>query len=136
MSNVPEGGDRRLLYIYVRVRRVSGLRRDLAVSAEDPHRIRNERVEVLFFSWMCGSAWGLLRRRRGPYVIPRPGVPAICRCCHPNVYFSRNHSGWSKSYCPNGSRDELKLQTKYMRSKVVFLFGTLSFFVVISKNAL
>ena len=29
----------------------------------------------LFFSGMCGYVWGLPRRRRGLYVIPRPGVP-------------------------------------------------------------
>ena len=36
---------------------------------------------------MCGSMWGLLR---GPYVIPRPGVPLYMSCCYrvsENLYF-------------------------------------------------
>ena len=84
-------------------RRVSGLRKDPTVSAEDPTPIHTSHwntdseplvaasVRVtsnssqpaqnpqgegrsLFFSGMCRSVWGLLRRLRGPYVIPRPGV--------------------------------------------------------------
>ena len=34
----------------------------------------------LFFNVMCGYKWGLLRRLRGPYVIPRPGVPRHTMC--------------------------------------------------------
>ena len=39
-------------------------------------QVFNERVGVLFFSGMCGSVWGLLRRLLGLYIISRPGVPS------------------------------------------------------------
>ena len=65
---------------YDGVRRVSGLRGDLAVSAEDPtprganiplkNRTPTLSLRVFcalcFFSGMRGSVWGLQRRLRGP----------------------------------------------------------------------
>ena len=85
-------------WLYEGVRRVSRIRRDLALSVEDPTPIHislwkidsdhfsrtfwsNTRTKFLregrslFFSRLYRYVLCLLRRLRGPYVIPRHGVP-------------------------------------------------------------
>ena len=71
----------------------------------------NERVGVLFFSGMCRLMWGLVQRLRGPYVIPRPGVPPHMICDQPimyeYVYLDISH----------------KQQTTHqLKSKIIFFF--------------
>ena len=43
---------------------------------KQPARNSQREGRRFFFSGMCGYGWGLLRRLRGPNVIPRPGVPS------------------------------------------------------------
>ena len=47
------------------------------------------------FSGMCGSLWGLLRRLRGPYVIPKMAYPVTCIACIWSSLTAVNGMSWS-----------------------------------------